>query len=79
MSSPQLVTVAVAAALCEVWPDTVRQWLNKGKLTRYRFGTGIRVDLVECRTLKGRHRAHARNVSAARFTTHSGTTAPRST
>lgn len=61
---PQLVTIAEAAAVCEVWPDTVRRWLDRRQVTRYRIGTHVRVDLAECVATRTRLSHRGRQPSA---------------
>lgn len=62
---PQLVTITEAAAICDVWPDTIRHWLTKRIVTRYRIGTNVRVDLAECVATRSKHRARTRGNRAS--------------
>lgn len=47
MSAPTYITVDAAAKVYSVSPITVRRWLNAGRLTKYRIGHAVRVDLNE--------------------------------
>ena len=47
MGTPEYITVDAAAKVYSVSPITIRRWLNASRLTKYRIGHAVRVDLDE--------------------------------
>ena len=57
------LTVQEAAGILKLSPWTIRQWLTRGHLKRYKAGGATRIDEEELRSLV---RAETREESAAR-------------
>lgn len=56
----RLVSTAVAAVALGVKPDAVRQYIHRGKLTRYGTTRRALVDLAECEALRCGDAIHSR-------------------